>query len=183
MRNRFDKKMAGDRDGICSEAGNFKLHDKRCMCSERMVDGKTELLSTKTKREYKIKRHYTCQSTWCIYVLTCKICMAQYTGQTTQTMQKRHYGHRSEIKRCEEGMGAHFYNHAADMGLNLTSQMDDIMKFCQLTIVGSVEPDKPASGARLDKLEADIQNRLMTMERHGGMNLREEVRRGRRTGQ
>ena len=50
MRNRFDKKMAGDRDGICSEAGNFKLHDKRCMCSERMVDGKTELLSTKTKK-------------------------------------------------------------------------------------------------------------------------------------
>ena len=80
-------------------------------------------------------------------------------------------------------MGAHFYNHAADMGLNLTSQMDDIMKFCQLTIVGSVEPYKPASKARLDKLEADIQNRLMTMERHGGMNIREEVRRGRRTGQ
>ena len=93
MRNRFDKKMAGDRDGICSEAGNFKLHDKRCMDCERMVDGKTELLTTNTKREYKIKQHYTCQSTWCISVLTCKIFMAQYTGQTTQTMQKRHYGH------------------------------------------------------------------------------------------
>ena len=108
--------------------------------------------------------------------------MAQYTVQTTQTVQKRHYGHRSEIKRCEEGIGAHFYNHASDMGLNLTSQMDDL-KFCQLTIVGSVEPDKPASRARLDKLKADIQNRLMTMERHWGMNLREEVRRGRTTGQ
>ena len=49
MRNRFDKKMAGDRDGICPMAGNFKLHEKRCMCCERMVDGKTELLSRKKK--------------------------------------------------------------------------------------------------------------------------------------
>ena len=53
--------------------------------------------------------------------------------------------------------------------------MDDIMNFRQLTIVGSVEPDKPASRAKLDKLEANIQNRLMTMERHGGMTLMEEV--------
>ena len=77
-------------------------------------------------------------------------------------------------------MGAHFYNHAAELGLNLTSQIDDIMRFCQLTIVGSVEPDKAASRARLNKQEADIQNRLMTMERPGGINLKEEVRRGRR---
>ena len=59
--------------------------------------------------------------------------------------------------------------------------MDEIMEFCQLTIVASVEPRLPDCQARLDRLEADIQNRLMTMERHGGMNLREEVRRG--TGQ
>ena len=57
------------------------------------------------------------------------------------------------------------------------------MKHCQLTIVASVEPGLPGSKERLDRLEADIQNRLMTMERHGGMNLREEVRRGRGVGQ
>ena len=51
MRNIFHKKMAGDRDGICPKAGNFKLHEKRCMCCERMVDGKTELLSRKNKKE------------------------------------------------------------------------------------------------------------------------------------
>ena len=58
-----------------------------------------------------MKLHYTCQSLWCIYALTCTICMAQYTGQTTKTVQIRHYGHRSEIKRCAEGMGDHFYKH------------------------------------------------------------------------
>ena len=53
------------------------------------------------------------------------------------------------------------------------------MKDCQLTIVASVNPDLPDCRTRLDRLEADIQNRMMTIEKHGGMILREEVRRGR----
>ena len=162
---------------------NFMRKDVCVVKGLRMK--KTELLITRTKREYKIKRNYTCQSPFCVYVLTCKMCMAQYTGQTTQTVQKCHYGHWSEIKRCEEGMEAHFHSHALDndMGINLNSQIDDIMKFCQLTIVGNVKPVKPGSRARLDKFEANIQNRLMTMEQQGGINLREEIKRGRRTGQ
>ena len=80
-------------------------------------------------------------------------------------------------------MGAHFHAHAVELGLDLNTQLDKIMKHCQLTIVASVDPGLPNSKERLDRLEADIQNRLMTMERHGGMNLREEVRRGRGVGQ
>ena len=144
------------------------------MCCERMEDGKTKLLSSKTKHEYQINRHYTCQTTVCVYVLTCQLCLSQYTGQTTNTAQKRH---RSEVKRGEEGMGAHFKQHAVSMGIDLHTDIDKIMQYCQLTIVGSVEPSAPGRRARLDKLEADIQNRLMTMEQHRGMNLREENRR------
>ena len=80
-------------------------------------------------------------------------------------------------------MGAHFNGHAVQMGIDLNSQMDEIMKYYQLTIVGSVEPGVPGSRVRLDRLEADIQNRLMTMEKHGGMNFREEIRRKRGPGQ
>ena len=58
-----------------------------------------------------------------------------------------------------------------------------IMKFCQLTKVGSVNPDASGSRTILDQLEADIKKRLMTMERHGGMNLREEVNKRRGPGQ
>ena len=60
-------------------------------------------------------------------------------------------------------MGAHFNNYAVQMGINLNSQMDEIMKYCQLTIVGSVEPEGLGSRTILDRLKADIQNRLMTM--------------------
>ena len=80
-------------------------------------------------------------------------------------------------------MGAHFHQHAIEMGVNINTDIYNIMKFCQLTIVGSVNPDAPGSRSRLDRLEADIQNRLMTMERHGGMNLREEINRKRGPGQ
>ena len=80
-------------------------------------------------------------------------------------------------------MGSHFYNHAKDLGINLETNLDDIMKHCKFTVVAIVEPGAPGCKGRLDRLEADIQNRFMTMERHGGMNLREEIRRGRGMGQ
>ena len=181
MRNRFENKCDGQNNG--PPAGNYKFHHKRSMCCERMEDGKTTLTSTRTKREYRIKRHYTCQTTYCVYVLTCSLCLSQYTGQTTQNIQKRHYGHRNEVKRGEEGMGSHFYDHAIEMGINLETNLDEIMKHVNLTIVASVEPGAPGSKGRLDRLEADIQNRFMTMDRHGGMNLREEIRRKRGMGQ
>ena len=45
--------------------------------------------STMTNREYNIRRHYNCQSTWVIYVVTCTACQIQYIGQTKQTMVAR----------------------------------------------------------------------------------------------
>ena len=142
-----------------------------------MEDGKKKWKSNKTKREYKITRHYTCQTTFCIYLATCELCQAQYVGQTIRTMQKRHYGHRSEVKTAADGLGEHFNIHAAHMGLNLDTQIDQIMQYCNITIIASVEPDQPWSKSRLDALEADLQDRMMTLEKHGGMNRREERRR------
>ena len=92
-------------------------------------------------------------------------------------MQKLHYGHRSEVKTAADGLGEHFHNHAVELGLDLDTQMDQIMENCSITIVASVEPDQPWSRTRLDALEADLEDRVMTLEKHGGMNRREERRR------
>ena len=142
-----------------------------------MEDGITRWKSQKTKREYRINRHYTCQTTFCVYLATCHLCQAQYIGQTTKTMQKRHYGYRSEVKRAADGIGEHFHKHAVDLGLSLNTQMDQIMQHCNITIIANVEPDQPWSKSRLDSLEADLEDRVMTLEKHGGMNRREERRR------
>ena len=179
MRNRFKEDGNSEQNQLAiPPAGNYKFHNSRCMCCLRMEDGRVNYKSTKTKREYRIRRHYTCQTTFCVYLVTCGLCSAQYTGQTTKTMRERHYGHRSEVKRCEDGVGAHFYQHASDLNLNLAQDLESIMKYFNVTIIGSVEPDMPWSRSRLDRLESDMMERLMTMEAHGGINLRVERRRG-----
>ena len=143
-----------------------------------MTDGKTEWKSNKTGRKYKIKRHYTCATANCIYLGECIKCPAQYTGQTTHLMQKRHYGHRQEVKGGIDGLGSHFKKHALEMGLNVDKDMDKIMEMCQITIVASVEQGKPWSKRQLDIIEGDLQDRIMTFEKQGGMNRREERKRG-----
>ena len=129
-------------------------------------------------REMLVQHHYiiTCQTTYCVYLATCHFCQAQYIGQTTRTMQKRHYGPWSEVKTAADCLGEHFHQHAGELGFDVKTDMDQIMEYCAIVIVASVEPDQPWSHNRLDFLEADLQDRVMTLEKHGGMNRREDRR-------
>ena len=81
--------------------------------------------------------------------------------------------HISEVKRGADGILEHFYNNAVELGLSLNTQMEEIMKHCNITIIASLEPDQPWSISRLDALE----DRVMTLEKHEGMNRKEERRR------
>ena len=94
-------------------------------------------------------------------------------------MQKRHYGHRAEVKTAADGLGEHFHQHAAELGLDVKTEIDTIMEYCSIVIVASVEPDQPWSQARLNALEADLEDRVMTLNKHGGMNRREDRKRER----
>jgi hypothetical protein len=62
MRNKFREDDGLDEQqpvrGLPS--GNFKFHNSRCMCCLRLEDGKTKYLATRTRRQYSIKRQYTC---------------------------------------------------------------------------------------------------------------------------
>ena len=89
-------------------------------------------------------------------------------------MAVRHLGHRSEIVRGEIGLGQHFKNHMDENGWNV----DEVSQHFDLTIIGSVEEGKTNSNKRLDDLETDFQNRLMTMGKHGGINVRDDTKRG-----
>ena len=177
MKTRLGKEENDDLNNK-QPAGNFKLHAARGVCCNRIENGRKQYNSSKTGRNYKVNRHYTYQTTHCVYLVSCGLCPAQYTGQTIRTMRERHYGHRNEVKRNEEGLGAHFHQHALDLNIDVNKNVDDIMKHFDLTIIASVEPGMPWSRERLDNLEADMMERLMTMEFHGGMNLRIDRRRG-----
>ena len=59
-----------------------------CTCT-RMEDGKKAFKSSRTNREYKITRHYTCESSHLVYLVKCDLCKMDYVGQTTQTMRSQ----------------------------------------------------------------------------------------------
>jgi hypothetical protein len=93
--------------------------------------------SNKTGSSYTNRRHYTCQTTYCVYLATCHLCQAQYIGQTTRTMQKCHYVHRAEVKTVTDGLGEHFNQHEEELGLDVKTDIDKIMQNCSIVIVAS----------------------------------------------
>ena len=59
---------------------------------------------------------------------------------------------------------------------------EKVMQHFELTIIASVEPNKPWTQSRLDNLERRLQKQLMAMDYNGGINLRDETHRRRRNG-
>ena len=163
--------------------GNFVKHERNCVTCLRIKDGKKEFSSSVTKRNYKITRHYTCESTHLVYLARCSLCSMDYIGQTTQTMRRRHLGHRGEIRSGSDGLGKHFLSHGQNLDLkNERIFEENVMKYFELTIIASVEPGQPWSQQNLDRLEAKFQKNLMCMDYNGGINLRDESKRGRNAG-
>ena len=86
-----------------------------------------------------------------------------------------------------DGLGQHFLEvHGVGLDLNKKEDLANCLQNFQLQIMGSVRPpatpeEEPACQIRLDRLEADLQKRLRCMKENGGMNIRDESKRRRRT--
>ena len=61
---------------------------------------------------------------------------------------------------------------------------EKVMQHFELTIIASVEPNKPWTQSRLDNLERRVQKQLIanSYSYNGGINLRDETHRRRRNG-
>ena len=143
-------------------------HNKGCICCRRIANGISKYTSTVTKQSYTIDGNYTCQTNNCIYLVTCGICEEQYVGKTTRSMKKRHKDHRSDIKANRFGLGAHFFKHAEEIGINMDTNMEDIMQHFNLCIITS--GDKYSAEEWKDK-EADFMQTLKTTQDHGRINI------------
>ena len=107
------------------------------------------------------------------------MCKVGYVGQTTTKLAQRHLSHREEIRQGQKGMGEHFKEkHGGGLDLRRDNNIEVAMGTFEICVIGSVEKGRRDSGKRLDQLEADFQHRLMCMNVHGGLNLRNETRRG-----
>ena len=52
--------------------GNYIIHKKGCICCKTMINDVSEY--TFTGEKYLIEKRYTCETTNCVYLVTCGIC-------------------------------------------------------------------------------------------------------------
>ena len=170
--NEMDKQNEEDiKEEICDEAanGNFIIHKKEdCICCKRITNGVSGYTSSISGEKYKIDGSYTCETSNCIYLVTCGICDAQYIGKTTMSMRTRHQCHRGEIKRNENGLGTHFSKHAEEMEIDMDTNMEEIMQHFNLTIITSADK---CSIEEWKDMEASIMQTLKTTQEYGGLNI------------
>ena len=95
----------------------------------------------------------------------CCLCNINYVGQTTNKMRKRQIGHISEIRSGADGLGRNFQQHGAGLDLKREDSFEEyVMKHFELAVIASVEPGKTYSQQNLERLEGELQKKLMTMD-------------------
>lgn len=96
---------SGGRGATQPNAGCSKC--KKCHACKVLKEGKS-FTSTNTGKKYPIRQEVTCNSSYIVYLGTCKKCRGQYVGKSTQPFKRRHSGHKSEIKNQIGGLGHHY---------------------------------------------------------------------------
>ena len=66
---------------IESDKGCFRCGKSKCQLCRFMSEGNS-FRSNVSGSEFKISNRYTCDSSWVVYLLGCKVCGKQYVGST-----------------------------------------------------------------------------------------------------
>ena len=91
---------------LVENPGCFKCG--KCTVSCPVLKEGASFSSSNTGRSYKIRHHVDCNSSYVIYLATCKKCGGQYVGKSQTPFKKRHSNHRQEIKKGVGGLGKHY---------------------------------------------------------------------------
>jgi hypothetical protein len=86
--------------------GCFKCGKCRVTCPI-LVEG-LHFSSSNTRKQYRIKHHLDCNSSFVIYLATCRKCGGQYVGKSQTKLKTRHSNHKREIKNQIGGLGHHY---------------------------------------------------------------------------
>ena len=87
---------------------------KNCCKVCDYVTGTDTFTSTVTGESFKINHHLNCDDRCIMYLLTCKQCQKQYTGETTNGFRYRWNNYKSNSRkfdRKESCMQEHLYRH------------------------------------------------------------------------
>ena len=81
---------------------------KPCKTCPMITPSRT--ITSKYNKTYKIMKHLDCQTSYTVYVITCRKCGLQYTGETTQTTNNRIRNHISTINTKKDTPVAEHFN-------------------------------------------------------------------------
>ena len=98
--------------------GSKKCAKNRCEVCDYVTDTDT-FTSTVTGESFKINHQLNCDDRCIIYLLTCKQCQKQYTGETTDDFRYRWNNYKSNSRkfdRKEPCMQEHLYRHFSSPG-------------------------------------------------------------------
>ena len=88
-------------------AGCFKCRKKCKVACPVLEEGKS-FKSFNTGKTYNIKQRVDCDSSWVIYLCSCKKCGGQYVGKSKTPFKLRHSNHKQEVKKKIGGLGHHY---------------------------------------------------------------------------
>ena len=118
-----------------------------------------------TKEEYKINHCFDCNEKCLIYLLTCKVCLKQYVGQTVDEFRLRWNNYKSNNRkhqRLEPCMQEHLFEHFNEEGHH--GFLEDV----SITFIDKTDPSEPL------KRENYWKNVLKTMAPLG-LNIEDSV--------
>ena len=94
--------------------------------------------STNTSKRYPIRHQLNCDSSFVIYLATCKKCQGPYIGKSQTTFKKRHSNHKQEIKNRIGGLG-HDYGGSGCGYSNVSIPLIDQVEVGNVEVLGRAE--------------------------------------------
>ena len=123
------KRLATQKKGGSSLGGGGQTEKGCFRCSKchacPVIREGGNFTSTNTKRIYPINQRLDCNSSFVVYLATCRRCRGQYVGKTSNTFKKRHSGHKQEIKNQIGGLGGHYGGNGGCGYKNISLQIID----------------------------------------------------------
>ena len=81
--------------------GSFKYSGKRCQACLNVSETDT-FTSTTTGETYEIDHQFKCNSKYLVYLLTCKVCLKEYVGQTVEECRLRWNNYKSNNHKYQK---------------------------------------------------------------------------------
>ena len=121
------------------KVGSFKCNVKRCQTCLN-VNETDSFASRVTKQEHKINHCFYCNGKCLNYLLTCKVCLKQYVGQTVDEIRLRWNNYKSNNRKhqlLELCMEEHLFEHFNEEGHH--GFLEDV----SITFTDKTDPSEP----------------------------------------